>query len=147
MKNRLLLVLVAVLIVGCADKVEMNKALQDPITLNLVKQSIGDSMYLPQPPGGPEYVDNYFNSCSLLSRLKTSCALFFHPSATGTYREISCDALDLRLKNLKINISSAVLVGYYMYKQDEAQEKADNQRIKNEATARQMRIENMANGQ
>ena len=62
------------------------------------------------------------------------------------YRQISCDALDLRLKNQRINISSSRLVGYYMNELAEAQEKADDQRIKDKAAAKQTQIENMANG-
>ena len=88
MKNRLLLVLVAVLIVGCADKVEYDTALKNPITLNLVKQSIGDSMYA-GTYGIEANIHNYYNSCSVFSRLKTSVAILLHPEAIGTYREIS----------------------------------------------------------
>lgn len=147
MKNKLLLVVVTALMAGCADKVEFETVLKDPITLNLVKQSIGDSMYqldFGLVPG--DYVHNYYNSCSSFSRLKTSFVLFFHPMASGTYRQISCNALDLRLKNQKINIRSSGLVAYYMNEQAEEQEKAENQRIKDEAAAKQTQIENMANG-
>ena len=146
MKNKLLLVMVSALIAGCADKVEYDTALKDPITLNLVKQSIGDDMYQPyQPYGTADYIHNYYNSCSSFSRLKTSFVLFAHPSSSGTYREISCDALDLRLNNKGINVNASSLIGYYMNEQVEAQEKAENQRIKDEAAAKQTQIENMAN--
>ena len=154
MKNKLLLVIVAALMAGCADKVEYETVLKDPITLNLVKQSIGDSMYqldFGLVPG--DYVHNYYNSCSSFSRLKTSFVLFFHPMASGTYRQISCDALDLRLNNKGINTgyfsfttAASPLVGYYMNEQIEAQEKAENQRIKDDAVAKQLLIENMASG-
>ena len=148
MKNKLLLVMVAALMAGCADKAEYATALKDPVTLDLVKQSIGDSTYQPLSfAADPEYVHYYYNSCSSFSRFKTSFVLFlFHPSATGTYRQISCDALDLRLNNKGIAVSASSLVAYYMNEQAEAQEKADNQRIKDEATAKQTQIENMANG-
>lgn len=147
MKNKLLLAIVAALIAGCADKVEYESALKDPITLNLIKQSINDDMYQPyQPYVTADYVHNYYNSCSSFSRLKTSFVLFAHPSSSGTYREISCDALDLRLHNKGIAVSASSLVAYYMNEQDEAQEKAENQKIKDEAAAKQTQIENMANG-
>lgn len=148
MKNKLLIVMIAALISGCTDKAEYETALKDPITLNLVKQSIGDSISQPYSLlGTADYVHNYYNSCSLLSRLKISFWLI------GTYRQISCDALDLRLNNKGINTgyfsfttAASPLVGYYMNSQAEAQEKADNQRIKDEAAAKQAQIENMANG-
>lgn len=154
MKNKLLLVILAALIAGCVDKVEYETALKDPVTLNLVKQSIGDSMYQPLSFGSdPEYVHYYYNSCSSFSRLKTSFVLIWHSSTTETYRQISCDALDLRLNNKGINTgyfsfttAASPLVGYYMNEQIEAQEKAENQRIKDEAAAKQTQIENMANG-
>lgn len=147
-KNKLLLVMVAALIAGCADKAEYEAVLKDPITLNLVKQSIGYSMSQPYSLlGTADYVHNYYNSCSLLSRLKISIWLI------GTYRQISCDALDLRLYNKGITTgyfslitADSSLVGYYMNELAEAQEKADNQRIKDEAAAKQTQIENMANG-
>ena len=148
MKNKLLLVILSVLVAGCADKVKCSIALKDSITLNLVKQSIGDySMY--QLDFGfvlGDYVHNYYNSCSSFSRLKTNFVLFFHPMVSGTYRQTSCDALDLRLKNQKIDISSSGLVGYYMNELAEAQKKENNQIIKDEAVAKQLLIENMANG-
>ena len=141
MKNKLLLVILAALIAGCVDKVEYETALKDPITLNLVKQSIGD--YVSQPYslyGTADFVDNYYNSCSLLSRLKISIWL------TGTYRQISCEALDLRLNNKGIAVSASSLVGYYMNEQAEEQEKAENQRIKAEVDTQQQKIKDMANG-
>ena len=146
--KKIVTVLCFFVLVGCVmNKTQADKALEDPITLNLVKQSIGDSMYLPQPPGPPEYVDNYYNSCSLFSRLKTSCALFFHPSASGTYREISCDALDLRLNNKGwYNISASSLVNYYMDKlanQSAAQQAEEKKR---QADALKQKINDMATG-
>ena len=136
MKNKLLLVLVSILIAGCADKVDYATALKDPITLNLVKQSIGNFIY-----GDFHYykpTDHFYNSCAWYVRLRVIMP--------DEYRQISCDALDLRLKNQKINISSSGLVGYYMNELAKAQEKAENQRIKDEAAAKQTQIENMANG-
>ena len=128
--------MIAALIAGCADKVEYETSLKDPITLNLVKQSIGDSMTQPYSTAGQaDYVHNYYNSCE-----------WFLLSPAGAYRQISCEALDLRLKNQKLNISSSKLVDFYMNEQDEAEKKAENQRIKNQAAAKQTQIENMANG-
>lgn len=145
--KKILLALLVFAVTGCVNETQANKVLQDPITLNLVKQSIGDDMYQPNfPYGTADYVHNYYNSCSLFSRLKTSLALFFHPLASGTYREISCDALDLRLNNKHINISSSNLVEYYMDKLADSEKKAEQQSIKQQQQAYQQQIENMANG-
>lgn len=149
LKNKLLIVLVAALMAGCADKVEYDTALKDPTTLNLVEQSIGDSIYQPSLNG--VHVHYYYNSCDLLSRLKTRFVLFAYPAypypdATKIDKQISCEALDLRLNNKGITVSASSLVAYYMNEQDEDEEKADNQRIKNEAAVKQTQIENMANG-
>lgn len=136
MKNKLLLVLIAALVAGCVDKVKYAIALKDPITLNLVKQSIGDSMTQPYSTvGQADYVHNYYNSCGWLWL-----------SPAGAYRQISCDALDLRLNNKSIAVSASSLVAYYMNEQAEWEEKTENQRIKDKAAAKQTQIENMANG-
>ena len=127
--------MIAALIAGCTDKVEYDAALKDPITLNLVKQSIGDFKYYFSNEGVGH---SYYNSCAWYVRLRAIMP--------NKYRQISCDALDLRLKNQRINISSSRLVGYYMNELAEAQEKADDQRIKDKAAAKQTQIENMANG-
>ncbi len=131
MKNKLLLVVVTVLIAGCSNKVEYATTLKDPITLDLVQQSISNSRYTEFGDYNP--TDHFYNSCTwswIQSHL----------------RKISCDALDLRLKNQKINISSGSLVGYYMDQQAEERENSAEQRIKDNAAAKQLLIENMANG-
>lgn len=137
MTNRFLLILMAALIAGCADKVEYDTALKDPVTLDLVKQSVVDYMY----QNGDVYSyyhHKFYNGCTWLLRVG------IYPAVAS--RPISCDALDLRLNNKGIAVSASSLVDYYMNEQAEAQEKADNQKIKDEAAAKQTQIENMANG-
>lgn len=143
MVKKILSILLILILTGCV-KESAEKALQDSITFNLVKQSIGDDMY--QPPYEVEYVHNYYNSCSSFSRLKTSLALFLHPTSSGAYIEISCDALDLRLKNKLINISASDLVGYYMDKLAAEQVKADQELIKQQQAKQKKQIEDMAMG-
>lgn len=128
MKNKLLLIMIAELIAGCTDKVELETALKDPVTLNLVKQSIVEHQ--------PIQVSNYYNGCSLVTMLNFPLS----------DKPIACDALNLRLNKKGILVSASSLVAYYMNEQDEVQEKAENQRIKDEAAAKQLLIENMANG-
>ncbi|MBX9867591.1 MAG: hypothetical protein K2Y14_11815 [Burkholderiales bacterium] len=130
MKNKLLLVIAAVLVAGCADRVEYDTALKDPVTLNLVKQSIVDYKTIQQN----QWVHSYDNGCYFT-------LVGFLPD-----KPIACDALDLRLNNKGIAVSASSLVAYYMNEQAEAQEKAKNQRIKDEAAAKQTQIESMANG-
>lgn len=132
MKNKLLLVIVAALIVGCADKVEYETALKDPITLNLVKQSIVDYKTIQQN----QWVHSYDNGCSF-----TLVGFFTIPD-----KPIACDALDLRLNNKGIAVSASSLVSYYMNEQAEERENSAGQRIKDDAAAKQLLIENMANG-
>lgn len=146
--KKILLALLVFAVTGCVNETQANKALQDPITLNLVKRSIGDDMYQPyEPYGTANYVHNYYNSCSSFSRLKTSLVLFFHPQASGTYREISCDALDLRLNNKGwYDISASSLVGYYMDKLAYAEKKSEQELIKQQQEQQTQQVENMANG-
>lgn len=145
--HKLLFTLTSVLVlVGCGSNEEYDTALKDPITLNLVKQSVGDSMYAGTYGISPN-IHNYYNSCSLFFRLKTSVVLqlTLHPEAIGTYREISCDVLDLRLKNKHINISSSELVGYWMDKLADDAKKAEQESIKQQQQAQQQQIETIAN--
>ncbi len=145
MINKILSILLIFLLTGCVNKESAEKALQDTITFSLVKESIGDDMY--QPPYGVDtYVHNYYNSCSTFSRLKTSLALFLYPMSSGTYRKISCDALELRLKNKLIKISASDLVDYYMDKLAAEQLKADQELIKQQQAQQKKQIEDMAMG-
>ncbi len=139
MKNKqiiLVTLLCSAVIAGCSNKLEYTTALKDPITLNLVKQSIGNSMTQPYSTAGQvDYVHNYYNSCE-----------WFSLSSAGAYRQTSCDALDLRLKNQKLNISSSKLVDFYMNELSDAAKKVEQQSRIMEQKSRQEEIENLANG-
>lgn len=143
MKKISFVFLVAVLLVGCNQN--KDKILDDPITLNLVKQSVNYTMYT-NVFTNSDYEYTYYNSCSTWSRFKARCNLLIHPSMIKVYRNVSCDALDLRLKNQNINISSSALVAYYMDKQQSEQDKAKELLKQQEQLQHQQLIESMAKG-
>ncbi|MBX9867070.1 MAG: hypothetical protein K2Y14_09145 [Burkholderiales bacterium] len=135
MKNKLLLVIVAALIAGCADKAEYDKALKDPITLNLVKQS---SLDQGQCNG---YISPYkfINGCNLVERSICGGSVPLLLLFNFSQKPITCDALDLRLKNQNYYARADDLVNYYLQKDYEEKSEFDS-------TARQTLIQNMANG-
>lgn len=135
---------------GCVNNSEYEKALKDPITLNLVRQSVEDDSYFSNfdeyYSQSGEIVHNYYNGCSNISRLLTSIKLFLIPSSIGTFRPIACDALELRLRNTGIDIDSSSLVGYYMDQLAKQDEDRQVQEEKKQKMAQQIQIEEMTNG-
>lgn len=146
-----IVILLSVLLTGCIiNKNQAEEALKDPITLNLVRQSVEDDSYFSNfdkyYSQSGEIVHNYYNGCSNISRLLTSIKLFLIPSSIGTFRPIACDALELRLRNTGIDIDSSSLVGYYMDQLAKQDEERQVQEENNNQKALQQQIENMANG-
>lgn len=126
MKKTLLALLIFV-VTSCVNEPQANKALQDPITLNLVKQSFYYASYGDGASTDflPSWIYNYrghpnWNKCSEISRFFycRSCpedlAAAVHCD-TNCDRPISCDALDQRLKNQGYsNLDSSNLISYYL---------------------------------
>ena len=135
MRNRILVVLLAVVITGCVNE-SAEQALQDSITQNLVEQSIKPYNLLNH--------DGLYNSCNFFSRpfYCTRCNNLGGPYGCeeDCSRPQSCDALDLRLKNQGVYpFGSSSLVSYAMDQSEVAQKTHDDQQ-------REQNIENMANG-
>ena len=74
-------------VVGCSDPSKMSKALNDPITVELVKSGI----------------INDTNACAF------GYSLFY-----STNRQVYCDALDLRLKKQGYSFGADELIKYYL---------------------------------
>lgn len=115
------------------DTDKNDKALKDPINLNLVKQSIFDQS---QCTG---YISpkKYINSCNLLDRAWCGGSVLLYINITP--KPITCDALDLRLKNQGYYARADDLVNYYLQKKFEEKSQLDS-------TTQQQLIESMANG-
>ncbi len=131
--KKILLILLVMLVSGCVNDTQANKALQDPITLNLVKQSSldqGKCMGDISPQG-------FINGCKLFDRAWCGGSYLIYINLVQ--KPITCDALDLRLKKLNFSVNSDELVEYYLHKDDALLQK-------NNELARQQQIENMANG-
>lgn len=138
-----IVILLSVLLTGCIiNKNQAEEALKDPITLNLVKQSIEDDWYLWPAfisSGETNVVHDYYNGCSVISRALTRLDLI-------SDRPISCDALDLRLKKLGYSVSSSSLVSYYMDRLEKQKKEQQKQIENNRKKVLQQQIEDMANG-
>lgn len=135
-----IIILLSVLLAGCIlNKNQAEKALKDPITLNLVKQSVMDEWFPNIAMDGGEGKVVYYNGCSVISRGLTNLELI-------SDRPISCDALDLRLKKLGYSVSSSSLVSYYRDRLEKQKNEQQKQIGNNRKKALQQQIENMANG-
>jgi hypothetical protein len=134
-------------LVGCVmNKTQADKALEDSITLNLVKQSVMDMWGTPISG----YTLRSYNSCSVLSRLShfvqmlNAISDYYTPNI---YRPISCNALDIRLNNKGwYDISASSLVGYYMDKLDNQYEERQVLEQKNQERALKQKVNDMATG-
>lgn len=134
-----IIILLSVLLTGCIiNKNQTEEALKDPITLNLVKQSLMDE-WLPNITRNGGYKVVYYNGCSVISRGLTNLNLI-------SDRPISCDALDLRLKKLGYSVSSSSLVSYYRDRLEKQKKEQQKQIENNRKKALQQQIEDMANG-
>lgn len=165
-----LAVVLVTMIVGCNNQ-DKDNALKDPIILNLVEQSFyhpyyGNGASTDFLPYWIHHGNPNWNLCSSISRTFycKACPPFdLNKMGAGPYtgfcdsscdKPISCDAIDLRLKNLGFTqLSSATLVSYYLtvinneLKQINAAKEVNN-KIEQDLTQKihQKRIENMANG-
>ncbi len=146
--KKIVTVLCFFVLVGCVmNKTQADKALEDPITLNLVKQSAMDMW--DTPVSGYNTLRSY-NSCSVLSRLShfvqmlNAISDYYTPNI---YRPISCNALDIRLNNKGwYDISASSLVGYYMDKLANQHEEQQVQEQTNQERALKQKINDMATG-
>ncbi len=145
--KKILAILLITVITGCVNT-EAEKALKDPIILNLVKESFypGNSYKVvgARVPGDI----NQCNFCSGISR-----SLYCGNGYNYVDNPLSCDALDLRLKNLGYKFSSKTLVDYYITKiNDELEQIIERENVANlkkqklREQQRQQQIIDMANG-
>lgn len=131
--KKILLALSVLAVSGCVNETQANKALQDPITLNLVKQS---SLNQDQCKGDIS-LQRFINGCNLFDRAWCGGSILIYINLAQ--KPIACDALDLRLKKLNYPVNADELVEYYLHKDDALHQE-------NNELARQQQIENMANG-
>jgi hypothetical protein len=113
-----------------------DKALEDPIIQDLVKQSIKPYILLNH--------SGLYNSCNFFSQVLycTQCNELGAPYGCekNCNSPLSCDALDLKLKNKGIlSFGASSLVGYAIDQYINNQHEQDRQK-------RELTIENMANG-